>query len=156
MPLDQVANIAEIVGVVLVVVTLVFLSLQIRQNTTALRSTTIHAVMQSEMEFAAILLRDTEIWDKVLSGAPLSEGVEMRKGIMLLNVFMIDTETRYHQFTSGFLDAQAWTGRLSTMSDVVRLPIFERWRHSLGGLSHAADFLELLDDLLLEDRDEQQ
>ncbi|MDH3990589.1 MAG: hypothetical protein OEV34_15755 [Gammaproteobacteria bacterium] len=45
MGLEYVANIAEIVGVILVVVTLVFLSLQIRQNTQALRSTTIQAVM---------------------------------------------------------------------------------------------------------------
>ncbi len=155
MPLDQIANIAEIVGVILVVVTLAFLTLQIRQNTAALRATTIQAAMQSEMEFANILVRDADIWDKVLSGIPLSERVETRKGIMLFNIFMIDTESRYHQVNAGFLDEQAWTGRMGTMWDVVRLPIYERWRHSMGGLSHSADFLKMLDDLLLEERDEQ-
>ena len=53
MGLDQVANIAEIIGVVLVVLTLIFLTLQIRQNTRAIRASTMKSALQSEMEFAA-------------------------------------------------------------------------------------------------------
>lgn len=156
MALDQLANIADIVGATLVVVTLIFLALQIRQNTKAVRATTIQSAMQSEMEFAAILIQDAATWEKVLTSAPLAKGEETRKGIMLLNIFMIDTESRFHQFNAGYLDAQAWNGRFGTLTDVVRLPIFKLWRYSLGGLSHSADFLALLDRLLPEDRDNHQ
>ena len=156
MPLDQIANIADIVGATLVVVTLIFLTLQIRQNTQALRATTIQAAMQSEMEFASILLKEVGVWEKVITGAPLESGKETRIAILLFNVFMIDTESRYHQFNAGYLDAQAWNGRLSTMWDVVRFPIFPRWRASLGGLSHSADFLAMLDGLLEVDREENE
>ena len=38
MPLEQIANIAEIVGMIVVAVTFIFLTLQMRQNTKALRS----------------------------------------------------------------------------------------------------------------------
>ena len=38
MPLEQLANIAEIVGVIIVVITLMFLTVQIRQNTRATKS----------------------------------------------------------------------------------------------------------------------
>ena len=58
MVLEHYANIAEIVGVILVVVTLVFLTLQIRQNTRALRLTTIQTVMQSELAKMPILVEN--------------------------------------------------------------------------------------------------
>ena len=147
MALDQYANIAEIVGVIIVIVTLVFLTLQIRQNTRAMRSTTIQSVMQSEMGFVSIIVENVGTWDKVVTGAPLSSGEETRKAIVLYNAFMIDTESRYHQYKSGYLDPQPWEARLDTLPDVVMLPTFELWRKSLGGLSHSAEFLELLDNL---------
>ena len=98
MALDQYANIAEIVGLVIVVVTLKFLTRQIRQGTKAIRSTTIQAVMQSEMAFSQILVEKSDTWDKILSAQPLANGAEIRKAIVLFNVFMIDTESRFHQF----------------------------------------------------------
>ena len=154
MDLGQIANIAEIVGVVLVIITLAFLTLQIRQNTQALRATTLQSAMQSEMKFASILLTDAAVWEKVVTGAPIASGEETRKSILLFNVFMTDTESRYHQFNAGNLDARAWSGRLGTMPEVVKLPTFKLWRNSLGGLSHSSDFLKLLDELAAEGFDE--
>jgi hypothetical protein len=148
--LEMYANIAEIVGVVLVIVTLVFLTLEIRHNTQALRSTTIQAVMQSEMAFSSILTVNHETWDKVLSGEPLESGAETRKAIVLYNVFMIDTESRYQQFLLGYLDEQSWEGRRGTLPEIVRLPIFPLWRESFGGQSHSESFLALLDDFARE------
>jgi len=150
MNLDLIANIAEIIGVILVVITLAFLTLQIRQNTQAIRATTMKSAMQSEMEFAAILLNEAGVWEKILTGAPVAAGEETRKSILLFNVFMIDTESRFHQFNAGYLDRQAWEGRWSTMPQIVKLPAFDTWRHSMGGRSRSADFLKLLDEILAE------
>lgn len=147
MALDNIANIAEIVGVILVIVTLVFLTLQIRQQTKAMKATTIQEVMQTELSMMSILADNAAIWEKIIVGAPLEPGEEMRKAIIIFNMYMIDTEHRYHQYNTGFLDTQAWEGRLGTLPFVVTLPAFELWRASHGGQSHAADFLALLDKL---------
>jgi hypothetical protein len=149
--IEHYANIAEIIGVVLVIITLVFLTLEIRHNTQALRSTTIQAVMQSEMAFSNILVDNHETWDKVLSGAPLDQGAETRKAIVLYNVFMIDTESRYQQYVLGYLDAQSWQGRRDTLPEIVQLPIFGLWRKSFGGQSHSKDFLAMLDGFVEKD-----
>ena len=143
--LANIANVAEIVGVVLVLVTLIFLTLQIRQNTRAIRSTTIQSVMQSEMAFSTLLVDNAKLWDKILSGTPLNDSAETRQAIVLFNVFMIDTETRFHQYLSGYLDEQSWEGRHGTLPEIARLPIFPIWRQSFGGLSHSRDFLDLVD-----------
>lgn len=145
MTLEQYAAIAEIIGVVSVLVTLVFLTLQVRQNTRALKATTIQAALQSEIDVAAMLLEHASTWHKVMTAAPLEAGEETRKAIGLYNVFMIDTENRYHQYHSGYLGAQSWQARLGTLPRVVALPVFDLWRDSVGALSHSADFLALLD-----------
>ena len=153
MELGQFANIAEIIGVLLVLVTLVFLTLQIRQNTKALRSTTIQAVLDSEMEFGKILIDYAGTWNKVLNAEPLADGEELRRAIILFNLFMINSESRYQQHETGFLEPQSWAARLQTLPKILALPIFKEWRASIGGRSHAEDFLELLDKLASEESD---
>ncbi len=61
MTLDYYANVAEIIGVIVVIATLIFLALQIRQNTKALRSTTIQEVMQTEIALMSLLVEKNSI-----------------------------------------------------------------------------------------------
>lgn len=143
--IETIANIAEIIGVTLVLITLIFLTLQIRQNTAAIRSTTIQAVMQSDMTFAQILVDNAGLWDRVLAGEMPKEGEETRRSIVLFNLFMIDAETLFHQFQYGLIDEQSWESRLSLLPHLVTLPVFSLWRESLGGRSHYRDFLEIVD-----------
>ncbi|HEY5624823.1 MAG TPA: hypothetical protein VIV14_13765 [Gammaproteobacteria bacterium] len=147
MTLDQYANIAELIGLAIVVVTIVFLALQIQQNTKALKAAAIQETLRAELDVAALLIANAETWDKILTAAEFEEGVELRQAIFLYNVFMIDTENRYHQFHSGYLTSQSWDARRNTLPRVVALPVFKQWRTSIGGMSHSADFLELLDSL---------
>ena len=139
------ANVAEIVGGILVVVTLIFLTVQIRQNTQAMRSTTIQSTMQSEMAFSNILVQNADVWEKMLTAQPLSEGEETRRAIVIYNTFMIDTESRWQQYRHGYLDVQNWEGRSSQLGHIVSLPIYQLWKHSPGALSHSPEFLALLE-----------
>jgi hypothetical protein len=143
--LEYYANIAEIIGVVFVVVTLAFLILQIRQNTLAMRAETLQAVMQSEMVLSSLLVEHASVWDKVLHGAPLDDGEETRRAVILHNCVMIETETRFQQHLAGFLDAKSWQARLQMLPRMVSLPVFRASRQSVGGHNHAANFLELVD-----------
>jgi len=47
MTLDQIANVAEIIGVIIVVITISYLAIQVRQNTQALHSNTAQATHES-------------------------------------------------------------------------------------------------------------
>ena len=148
--LENIANVAEIIGVTLVLATLIFLTLQIRQNTRAIRSTTIQAIMQSEFAFGQILTTHAGLRDKILAGEMPGEGEQMRRAIILFNLFMIDTETRFHQFISGYLDENAWEGRFRTLPTMIVLPIYPHWRQSIGGRTRSIDFLELVDGIYAE------
>jgi hypothetical protein len=140
------ASIAEVVGAIAVVVSLVYLAVQIRSNTRAAKANAYELAIQSEMETAVVFTEHVEIWDKIITGQPLSEGAEQRAGILLYNLLMLDSERRYQQYARGYLDAQPWEARHRTLPAIVSLPVFRLWRRSLGAQSHSADFLKLVDE----------
>lgn len=140
-------NFGEFLGAIAVVVTLIYLAAQVKHNTRAARAATVQSTLTSELYTTATLAEHSSTWDKVVTGAPLASGEEKRRGIILFNLIMIESENRYIQFNSGYLEAQSWEGRLSSLSPLVGLPIFEAWRNTPGAMNHSADFLELLDSL---------
>jgi len=147
MKLTDVASIAEIIAAIGVIFSLIFVGLQINEGNQETRAATIQAASDAEAFMIATIVNHSETWNKVVTGAPLESGAETRKGINLYNFLMVDTENRYHQFHSGFLDAPSWEGRLSILQPIVKLPIFKIWRESFGAKGHSAEFLELLDSL---------
>ncbi len=148
---EAIGAIGEILGAAGVILTLGYLAFQIRAGTKATKAAAFQAVLQSEMEFASILIENAGTWEKIVTDAPLSEGEETRVAIVLYNLFMLDSERRFHQYNSGYLEASAWEGRLRALPLLVKFSIFERWKTSLGGMAHSADFLELLDELSSDD-----
>ncbi len=147
MKLTDLASIAEIIAAIGVIFSLIFVGLQINEGNQETRAATIQAASDAEAFMIATMVNHSETWNKVVTGAPLESGAETRKGINLYNFLMVDTENRYYQFHSGFLDAPSWEGRLSTLQPIVKLPIFKIWRESFGARGHSAEFLELVDSL---------
>ena len=146
--LSELASIAEIVGLVAIVPSLIFVGVQLMRGNREARAATIQATMDSDLRLSSAFADHAGTWNKVITGEPLAIGEEMRRGIVLFNVLMADTEGRFQQYRSGYLDAQTWEARKATLPKFVRLPIFEVWRSSPGGASHSADYLELLDALV--------
>jgi hypothetical protein len=145
------ASISEIIAAIGVIFSLIFVGLQLNEGNQETRAATIQAASDAEAFMIATMVNHSETWNKVITGAPLESGAETRKGINLYNFLMVDTENRYHQFHSGFLDAPSWEGRLSILQPIARLPIFKIWRESLGANAHSAEFLELVDSLAEEE-----
>ena len=146
--LQELASIAEILGLIAIVPSLIFVGVQLGRGNREARAAAFQAAMKSEIDVSAILAEHAGTWDKVIKGAPLASGEELRKGMILFNVLMSDSEGRYHQFKAGYLHVQSWEARHSALAPMVILPIFEIWGSSPGGLSHSADFLKLLDGMV--------
>ena len=141
------ASIAEIIAAIGVIFSLIFVGLQINEGNLETRAATNQAIADSEAFMIATYANHSDTWNKVVTGAPLETGAESRKGTILYNLLMVHTENQYHQFQSGFLDARSWAGQRSNIRPLVRLPIYETWRQSLGAKGHSSDFLEILDRL---------
>ena len=152
--LSELASLAEIIASIGVVLSLIFVGFQVSEATRETRAATLRSAADSELFMAATVLNHARTWDKVLNGEPLASGEESRKGIILFNLLMIESENRFHQFQAGFLDVQSWQGWHSTLRSLAKLPIYPIWRDTPGTKGHSADFLDLLDSFAVNPPDE--
>lgn len=109
---EAIGAVGELIGASAVVVTLIYLSSQLRQNTKALRSSTWQAIQSSEHAFDMHLNQDSELLDIVFRGNKgreflKSEVEEFRYQIaqkQLLDMF----HNLHYQYELGMIDEQWW------------------------------------------------
>ena len=142
---DAIGATAELMAAVGVIISLVFVGLQVKKSNAEARLATIQATTDTESRMLSTFARHAETWNKVNTGQPLEGAIEIRRGIVLFNLLMMANENRYHHFLAGNLDARSWQNRLMILDDVVLLPVFSLWRESLGARSLSADYLDLVD-----------
>ena len=143
--LSELASIAEIIASIGVILTLIFVGLELNEGNREARATTTQLVFNAEMDMVAVLIANSDTWEKVVTGAPLDEGDEMRRAINLYQLVMLETANRYSQFRSGYIDQNTWDGTVNALPAVTKLPIYEKWRESFGAQGQDPAFLELLD-----------
>jgi hypothetical protein len=134
------ASIAEILGAVAIVISLIFVGLQISEGNRETEAASTQAALDSEMLLQATVLGHVDTWEKVATGVPLTNGVETRTGIILFNMVMTLNENRYLQMRSGYLEY-----RPQTLMGVVVWPFYDIWRESEGAQSRSPEWLEFLD-----------
>jgi hypothetical protein len=138
--LTDVAAIAEIVASIGVILSLIFVGLELSEGNRETSAATAQAASDQTMFLQAEILRYSDTWQKVLDGAPLEDGEENRRGIVLFDMVMTENENRFQQFDMGYLEDLR--GNLETF---VALPIYDQWKASPGANSKSPEFLELLD-----------
>lgn len=148
--LSELASIAEILGVIAIFSSLVFVGIQLNRGNRETRAATIQAALISENQFNATIVEHAGTWDKALKGETLLEGEETRRAIALLQMLMADSENRFFQFKAGHLDPKLWSSRQGNLVLIANLPVFKIWRNSPGATNRSADFLEFLDKVVNE------
>lgn len=143
--LSEVASIAEIIASIGVIATLVFVGVELSEGNRETRAATNQLIIKSEMDMVAVFVENAGTWHKVVTGAPIAEGEEMRKAINLYQMSMLEAANRYAQYRSGYITSESWNGTLNTMPAMTKLPIYENWRASFGAQGQDTEFIALLD-----------
>ena len=76
--MEYVANIAEIMGAIVVVITLIYLTIQLRQNNKLLQSTSRQAMLESEKTSLNQALEYQDVFAKLNRSEPLSDQEQMQ------------------------------------------------------------------------------
>ena len=137
---EAIGAISQIVGTVLVGITLVYLSLQLRQNTSSLRSSTFLAIstlMGSNMEIFAIHSDLAPLLIKAQSGLDgLSAAERARFGfLMMMAIRRVETVVVQRHF--GFIEPELTEGfERSALSALASEGPRQWWETSKGAFSH--------------------
>ncbi len=139
MSLQDWGAIGELLGGVAIIVSLIYVGLQIKHGNREARASTLQATLDSEMSWQAEAMRYAGTWDKIVTSANFADGEETRRAILLYNMMMTFYQNRYYQFKTAYLDHPPFT------EEVVTFPMYEIWRGSGGAKNRSAEFLEFLD-----------
>jgi hypothetical protein len=147
---DALGAIANGIGAVAVVVTLAFLSVQLRQNTLSTRAATTQAVLSAAAEYLERVASDgelTRIWSRGLQDTGALEPAERVRFALLMAACFRRWEAVHLQSTTGALPEPAWEGLRSAMRNAVTQPGGRTWWSSARG-HYNASFRSFVDGLL--------
>ncbi len=111
MTLEDFANVSEILGAIAVVATLIYLSLQVRQNTRAVRTDAYHQATQQLWESANVIAQDSELTSIVYKGTAAFDEVadeERFRFQFVVSSFLFGTEFLLRLYESGQIEREDW------------------------------------------------
>jgi len=147
MELQDLAAIAEIIGVITIVITFLFLGVQVRESNRATRASVSQAVADEEISYTTQLIRYADIWEKVVTQQEIDDPVERRRAIQLFSLLMIEVENRYTQHKLGYMSNDDWLSRETATRIMVNLSIYDDWRYVPGYFTRSGEFREYLETL---------
>ncbi len=140
-----VANIGEIIAAILVVVSLVYVALQIRQNTQALKITAAQTYVGMYNTITSDLTQPdlAALWHKGLQDFASLEGGQLVQFSAVAGQLMRVFESAFSQWRRGALDEQLWLASQRALIDSLAMPGFQQW-WQFRQTWYSDDFRELL------------
>jgi hypothetical protein len=125
MTLQDIASIAEIAGAVAVVISLIYVGLQVRQNTAAVQSATAQAVHDNYAAWYINLSNDPSLNDLVIKGLRDYSVLDQTEKARFIDTFMAFSsycQNAFYQWKQGALSPQLWLGWESLIMNLVGTP----------------------------------
>jgi len=148
---DVAIAVSEIIGAAAVVVTLIYLAVQVRQNTNALKATSYRSAKTEFNHVNMAIAQSNElpqILDKAfVSMEQLAPDERIRAGLMWLSYTNI-WETLFHEMRDSVGHDEFWKAEERTIKEILTMPGYREWwkENSYGG---TADFRDHIDQLLV-------
>ncbi len=133
---------AETIGMIAVVLSLIFVGIEIRDGNREARAATTQAALDAEMVFQAELIEHADVWQQVVVGGDMSDAIAAQRGVTLFNMAMTLEDNRYQAGRSGLLQYSD-----GTVKRLVTWRFFETWRQSTGAVGRSTEFIEFVDGL---------
>ena len=149
---DAIGAIGEIVGAAGVIITLLYLSIQLRQSTKASRLTAIQSSMENSARFSEILCTDDELAEvfwRGLSDPHELDAKDRRKFVGALNVFMRREAVAFFLYKEGVMPDHFWQARVAVLSGTLNQPGFHLYLETASE-TLPNDFREFLQERMKE------
>ena len=149
---DAISAIADTLGILGLIGTLVFLAIQIRQNTASVKANTELETSKIWAEFHERVSHSNEmasIWDKGLTDEKTLSPDEKRKFIWFIAAFFVMVESHFRQWESDYLSDETWKVYRRTASGLLTNPLVKRWWIS-GVSPYSDEFRNNMDNAVIE------
>jgi hypothetical protein len=147
MTIVDLANIAQIVGSMAVIASLIFVGLQIRQNTKVTRATALQMNADYWLNYFTLLADKqlSEVYSKGALGRVELEGGQFGQFFFLCRATFMGCENQHHQYLSGLLDHDAYKGYEATIREQIADFPGVRAMWQLVKHTYGTEFVKFLD-----------
>jgi hypothetical protein len=125
----------ELVGGIAVILTLLYLAAQIRQNTISNRQTALQTISVQNAEWLSLIVQDEDVARIFRSGQYDLESLENEDAVrygMLMTQFCRVFDTQYHQYLSGALTEDLWVSSERSIAFVMNRKGSKLWWSRYG------------------------
>ena len=144
--------IGEIVGAVAVVISVLYLAFQIRQNTQTVQGATIQGITETAQrenrwssDLAGVFLKAVESPDSLSS----LEAFQMGEW---LTASMMARQNEYLQYQRGLLDQDMWDASIGVVRSIMSIDFSRKWWRSWDKTVYNPVFVAVVDEILSDDR----
>ncbi len=156
MTLEQYSYIAEIVGVILVIASLIYLVVQVRQGTRATQAVSVQTASSLDQEFLLAISADagkSRMWATYLSAPESLPPDEQLQGSYLMGAMLRRLENILLQMRLGALSEEGWKSRRPMFSVIARSSGYAAFLKSPPAVFFGQDFIEYMNQMRLNDPD---
>lgn len=147
MTLVDLANIGQAVGALAVIASLIFVGLQVRQNTKATRATALQMNADYWLSYFSMLAdrQLSDIYSKGAIGRAELDGGQFGQFFILCRATFMGCENQHYQYLSGLLDDDAYRGYEATIREqIAAFPgVCAMWQ--LVKHTYGTEFVKFLD-----------
>ena len=128
MDLQDLGNIGEFVGAIGVIVSLIYLGYQIKQNSGMIRDNTVQILLTNSVNAAQQGNSEEfrRVFAKLRSGEHLSDEETRFAGTILYSMLM-QHDNAYYQYYRGNLDDGVWSSYRARNLRILNMPFFIEW-----------------------------
>ena len=143
---DMVSAIGEILGSVAVLVTLIYLAIQMRQNASAIQASTRQAILQEDQNMLLYVMNDPDL-PMLRFKTELTDKEKIRLGCYMI-MFLRMRENNWRQHKNGVLDNATWASYRSSIRTFASPRVISWINHPRIGESFDPEFIELVREIL--------
>ena len=146
------ANVAEIGAATGVIISLIFVGLEIQNNTAATEAATRESMLQVGMDFLSLSI-DSSVLARAHAKRRYGEELSPLEDYQLEHeqfINFIGFAHSYYQYQQGFMDSDAWLRRRNTIQLVINGYPQSRIMWERKGQQFEPEFQELVNSLMLE------
>ncbi len=144
---DAIGSLGELAGALAVIVSLVYLAIQVRQNTRSIRGAMYSTIVQSFQQLNIVAAADSEVAQLLAAGVEDWDNLAAVDRSRLLHGFFSlfkNFENAYYQYRQGTLEPGLWEGWSLLMRSYYARPGVQSW-WQLRRKAFSTEFREFLE-----------
>jgi hypothetical protein len=128
---EAISAVSEIVGAVAVVISLIYVAAQIRQNTKMMRATAKQGLTEASQNLIYTAIDKSEEWVKLTTGDDPSTREEDARMSLMVRAMLRGFESQCYHYESGLLEDDEWRALQTAIKDLCSLPGFNKYWQQL-------------------------